>query len=166
MAKAMDMAPLVSPKVVDVATPNFNSRRGQKIRLIVLHCDASPDSAATRAWIQSPASQVSYHIEIERDGTLVRYVADENRAWAVGVSDWRGITDVNSISLSASFANRNDGKERLTDVQLAVMHEVITDWRTRYPTIEAIDTHAALARPIGRKTDPIGAPNFRLADFQ
>lgn len=148
-----------------VSTPNFNSRRGFAIRLIVLHCDASPDEAATRAWIQNPASKVSYHVEVEREGTVVRYVPDAMRAWAVGVSAWRGETDLNSLSLSASFANRNDHTEPLTGIQMATMQEIVAAWRVKFPTIEAVDTHAAVARPVGRKTDPIGAPNFRLEDY-
>ena len=148
-----------------VTTPNFGSRRGKAIRLIVLHNDASPDEHATRAWIQNPASNVSYHLEVERDGTVIRYVPDSMRAWAVGVAEWRGATDVNSISLSASFANRNDHRELLTDIQIATMQAIVSRWRQLYPTIEAVDTHAAVARPMGRKVDPIGAPNFVLADY-
>lgn len=151
---------------VPVHTPNYNSRNGRPIRLIVLHCDASPDSKATREWIQNPASKVSYHVEIERDGTVVRYVPDELSAWAVGVAAWNGARDVNSISLSASFANRNDGHEPITEIQFTRMHELIAYWRALHPTIEAIDTHAALALPAGRKTDPLQAPNFRLEEFQ
>lgn len=149
-----------------VPTPNFNGRGGKAIRLIVLHADASPDSASTRAWIQNPASKVSYHVEVERDGTVVRYVDDAHRAWAVGVSSWKGIADVNSLSLSASFANRNDGKELLAPIQISTVRALIAYWRARYPSIEAIDTHAALALPAGRKTDPTGAPNFKLEDYQ
>ena len=148
-----------------VTTPNFGSRRGKAIRLIVLHNDASPDEHATRSWIQSPASKVSYHLEVERDGTVIRYVPDSMRAWAVGVAEWRGETDLNSISLSASFANRNDHKELLTPIQITTMQEIVAAWRAKYPSIEAVDTHAAVARPIGRKVDPIGAPNFRLEDY-
>lgn len=150
---------------VPVHTPNFNSRNGKPIRLIVLHSDASPSSASTRSWIQNPASKVSYHLEVERDGTVVRYVADADRAWAVGVGEWRGMRDLNSISLSASFANRNDGRESLTPVQIATMREIVLRWRAEYPTIEDVQTHTAVARPVGRKNDPDRAPNFRLSDF-
>ena len=148
-----------------VYTPNFGGRRGKSIRVIIIHCDASPDENATRAWIQNSASKVSYLLEVERDGTVIRYVPDEMRAWAVGVSEWRGETDLNSISLSASFANRNDHHELLTPIQIATMQDIVTAWRGKYPTIEAVDTHAAVARPLGRKVDPIGAPNFDLADY-
>jgi N-acetyl-anhydromuramyl-L-alanine amidase AmpD len=148
-----------------IHTPNFGSRKGKPIRLIVLHCDASPSESATRSWIQSPASKVSYHLEVERDGTVIRYVPDSMRAWAVGVGVWNGVTDLNSISLSASFANRNDKKEALTPIQITTMQEIVRVWRAKYPTIEAVTTHAEVARPVGRKTDPIWARNFQLSDY-
>lgn len=150
---------------VSVHTPNFNSRNEKPIRVIVLHADASPDEHATRSWIQNPMSKVSYHLEIERDGTVIRYVPDSQRAWAVGVSLWRDLTDVNSSSLSASFANRNDGKELLTPAQITTMQAVVSQWRTLYPTIEEVTTHAVVARPVGRKNDPERVPNFRLEDY-
>ena len=151
---------------VPVHTPNFNSRNGKPIRVVVLHADASPDEHATRSWIQSPVSKVSYHLEVERDGTVIRYVQDSQRAWAVGVSLWKNLTDVNSYSLSASFANRNDGKEFLTPVQITTMQAVVAKWKKLYPTIEEVTTHTIVARPVGRKNDPEQAPNFKLSDFQ
>lgn len=150
---------------VKVKTPNFNSRRGHPIRLIVLHCDASPDSASTRSWIQNPKSKVSYHLEVERDGTVVRYVDDEARAWAVGVGTWKGMTDLNTISLSASFANRNDKKELLTPIQTSTMKAIVAMWKAKFQTIEEVVTHAAVARPVGRKNDPDQAPNFKLEEY-
>jgi len=154
---------LINP--IRVTTPNFNSRHGHTIRLIVLHCDASPSSEATRSWIQSPKSKVSYHLEVERDGTVVRYVNDEDRAWAVGVGIWKQYTDLNTISLSASFANKNDKKEPLTEIQITTMKEIVTEWKQKYPTIEAVVTHASVATPKGRKTDPDYAPNFKIEDY-
>lgn len=151
---------------VPVHTPNFNSRNGKPIRLIVLHCDASPDEHATRSWIQSPKSKVSYHLEVERDGTVIRYVPDSQRAWAVGVSLWRDLTDVNSYSLSASFANRNDRREFLTPVQITTMQAVVARWKKLYPTIEQVTTHTVVARPVGRKNDPEQAPNFHIEDYR
>ena len=159
---------------VFVRTPNFNSRKGELPRLIVLHSDASPNSRATRGWIQNPASKVSYHLEIERDGTVVRYVDDADRAWAVGISYWRGEHDLNSISLSASFANRNDRRldadppvpgEPLRPVQIATMHEIVAMWRAKY-AIEDVVMHADVARPAGRKSDPRACPNFDIEAYR
>ncbi len=115
-------------------------------------------------------SKVSYHLDVHRDGKVTRFVPDKRRAWAVGVGEWTDISgkiwrNLNSISLSASFANKNDKKEHLTEIQIATMKEIVLMWRAEHPTIQGIVTHAEVARPVGRKMDPIGAPNFRLQDY-
>lgn len=141
-----------------------SGRNGAVIRLIVLHCDASPSEKATLNWFNDPTSEVSYHVLIGRDGTLYRIVPDVRKAWAVGKSVWRGRQWCNGFSLSASFANRNDKKEKLTDIQITRMKELIAYWRKAHPTIEDIQTHASVSP--GRKFDPIYAPNFNLADYK
>lgn len=150
--------------LVPCATPNFDARPpGSPILLIVLHADASPAFSATRSWIASEKSQVSYHVEVDRDGTGYRFVEDTERAWAVGKSEWKQFRGLNRISLSAAFANRNDGKEPLTPLQIAWMVRMIAHWRARHPLIESVVTHAMVSP--GRKFDPIRAPNFRLEQF-
>ncbi len=144
-------------------TPNHSARKG-RIRLIVLHCDASPRESSTLNWLANPVSKASYHALIHRDGWVTRLVPDERKAWHAGRSEWNGIRDVNDISLGLSFSNRNDGQERLTDAQLDIAKAVVQYWRGRYD-IEAVVTHTMVARPVGRKTDPERAPNFRLEDY-
>lgn len=144
-------------------TPNHSARKG-RIQLIVLHCDASPRESSTINWLANPVSKASYHALIHRDGWVTRMVPDERKAWHAGRSEWNGIRDVNDISLGLSFSNRNDGQERLTDAQLDIAKAVVQYWRSRYD-IEAVVTHTMVARPVGRKTDPERAPNFRLEDY-
>lgn len=145
-------------------SPNHNARSAP-IRVVVLHNDASPKESATLSWVCAPESKVSYHVLVARDGTLYRLVPDDRRAWAVGVSVWKGVRDVNSVSLNLAFSNRNDHHEPLTDAQLAAARAVIAEWRARWPAIEEVTTHAIVARPVGRKHDPEAAPNFRLEDL-
>ena len=149
--------------MIDRPSPNHNGRSAP-IRCIVLHNDASPKENATLDWCASPESKVSYHVLIGRDGTAYRLVPDERRAWAVGKAAWRGVTDVNSVSLSVAFSNRNNGTEPLTDAQIAGAKAVIAAWKAKWP-IEDVTTHKIVARPVGRKHDPEAAPNFSLAEF-
>jgi N-acetylmuramoyl-L-alanine amidase len=142
-------------------SPHHNARTGP-IRLIVLHADASPSEASTLAWFVDPASKVSYHILIGRQGTVYRIVEESRRAWHAGKSEWPGMRDVNGSSLGLSFANRHDGKEALTPIQMTVARDIIADWKARYP-IEAVTTHAAVSP--GRKTDPLHSVGFNLADY-
>lgn len=144
-----------------ILSPNHNDRKS-RIRLIVLHCDASPSEQATLSWLANPASKVSYHALIHRDGWVSRIIPDDRRAWHAGVSRWRDITDVNSASLGLAFANRHDGKEPLTSAQLDIAQAVVQYWRQRYD-IDAVVGHRDVAP--SRKTDPYLAPNFRLEDY-
>lgn len=153
----------MSAAMIDRPSPNQNARRGP-IRCVVLHNDASPREESTLSWCASPKSQVSYHVLVGRDGTCYRMVPDTRRAWAVGKSAWRGATDVNGISLSLAFSNRNDGTEPLTPAQIAAAKQVIAEWRAKW-AIEEVTTHKIVARPVGRKHDPEAAPNFSLAEF-
>ncbi len=150
--------------MIDRPSPNHNARL-HPIRLVVLHNDGSPNERATLSWCASQKSQVSYHVLVGRDGTCYRLVPDTRRAWAVGVSAWQGVTDVNGVSLSLAFSNRNDGKEPLTEAQMVAAKQVIADWKATWQ-VEDVTTHKIVARPVGRKHDPEAAPNFRLEDFR
>lgn len=146
-------------------SPNHSARPNQaKPRLIILHATGPGSTRGILEWCTNPASKVSYHGLIAPDGTYYNLVNPERAAWHAGVSEWNGIKAVNSISLGLSFVNPNDGKIPLTPQQISVAKGVIQYWRQNYP-IEAVTTHAAVALPKGRKTDPELVPNFRLSDF-
>ncbi|MCL4534383.1 MAG: N-acetylmuramoyl-L-alanine amidase [Bacteroidetes bacterium] len=75
--------------------PNQDDRpEGAGIRAIVLHCTdgrrgLTPDEQlrATLSWFRDPASEVSVHYVIARDGQVVACVPDERRAWHAGIVD-------------------------------------------------------------------------------
>ncbi len=167
--------------MIEVArlSPNQDARPAA-VRVIVIHSDASPNEKATLGWIENPDSKVSYHILIGRKGTKYRCVPDTRRAWAVGYSAWRGARNINGISLSVAFANRNDGTEPLTPEQIASCKEVIAHWRNIWH-IEDVTTHKIVSRwkdgkelrlnphtgkMERRKHDPESAPNFDLDMFK
>ncbi len=152
-------------QIIRELSPNQSARpAGAIIRCVVLHATVSPKSSGTRSWIGSTKSAVSYHDDIDRDGTVFRFVELERKAWACGISSWRGIQNVNGFSISLAFENLNNGKELLTPEQIVTGHEMVREYRRLFPTIEEVTTHAVISP--GRKFDPIKAPNFNLADFQ
>lgn len=143
-------------------SPNHGPRT-KPIRLIVLHATAGKTDAGDIGWMQRDISGVSYHVCIGRDGTRYTLVDDKRRAWHAGLSKWKGITDVNSISLGLAWCNRHDGTEPLTPAQIAEARKVIAEWRALHPTIEAIVTHKEIAP--GRKSDPHKIPNFVRSEW-
>jgi AmpD protein len=92
-------------------------------------------------------------------------VDTDKRAWHAGVSSFEGRGNVNDFSIGLSFGNDNEG-EAVTDVQYAVGAALVAGYMRRYPaiTIERITTHAIVALPAGRKTDP--AQPFDLNRFR
>lgn len=159
--------------MTDAPSPNHNAR-SHPIRCIVLHADGSPKESATLSWVATPDSKVSYHVLIARDGTAYRIVPDDRRAYAVGYAAWKGVRDVNSVSLSLAFSNRDDGKELLTTAQMIAAQAVIAEWKHKW-AIEDVTTHKIVSRWKNgkeldanghrRKVDPEMAPNFILEAF-
>ena len=145
-------------------SPHHSPRTSRPIRCIVLHADAGSSEHSTLAWLADPSSDVSYHVLIGRRGTAYRCVDDERAAWHAGKAEYQGESKVNSISLGIAFANRNDGEEPYTAEQLDAARVIVADWCRRYGLHPAaITTHAVVARPAGRKTDPV---RFDLEAFR
>lgn len=69
------------PKMSWTASPNYSSRGGQKVRLIVVHdCEGSAPGAVS--WFARPVSEVSAHIVLNEDGlAATQMVLFGNKAW-------------------------------------------------------------------------------------
>lgn len=144
------------------SSPHQSSRGATVVDAIVLHCDAADNAQASISWIVSPESKVSYHVLVDRNGDCYQFVPIAKRAWHAGVSEFQGRKNVNDFSIGLSFANKNDGKEKYTDAQIASAVTLCREWMGVFPKItrDRITTHAIVAP--GRKTDPVG---FDLAAF-
>lgn len=86
-------------------SPNHDDRRGQTVSMLVLHYTGMETGAAAVDWLANPASKVSAHYTIDEDGTVYIQVPEDRRAWHAGVSSWRGVTDVNSVSIGIELVN-------------------------------------------------------------
>ena len=63
----------------------------------------SADAALNR--LTDPEAKVSSHYMVTEDGTVIRLVGEDRRAWHAGKSYWRGITDVNAASVGIEIVN-------------------------------------------------------------
>lgn len=141
------------------SSPNHNPRPAgvRGIECVVLHAtEDDGNEAAAEDWMRNPASQVSAHLHIRRDGTTVRLVPDARRAWHAGTSRWRGRVGVNAFSLGWELANRNDGREPYTEAQYAVLAVLGAHYARQGLPLDAFVSHAEVALPPGRKSDPAG----------
>jgi hypothetical protein len=72
---------LALPPIKFTPSPNFSSRGGQKVRLIVAH-DCEGNYAGSIAWFAMAQSRVSAHLVLKEDGSeATQMVAWANKAW-------------------------------------------------------------------------------------
>jgi hypothetical protein len=72
---------VVLPKLVQVASPNFSDRHGERIRLVVVH-DTEGSYEGAVAWFAQKASQVSAHFVMREDGgEVTQMVPLAAKAW-------------------------------------------------------------------------------------
>lgn len=151
----------------ELPSPNHGDRPSgvRGITLCVIHATADQgNERGSEEWLTSPTSKVSCHLFIRRDGSVVRMVPDEQRAWHAGKSAWLGRKNVNDFSLGWELANRNDGRETYTEAQYASVVALAAHYIKQGLQLADFVSHAAVALPVGRKTDPAGFDwiRFRL----
>ena len=145
-------------------SPNQKARpTGVKPSLIILHASAGKSDAGDLSWICSPASRVSYHYLIGRDGTVYELVPPERMAYHAGESEWKGRKFCNQYSIGVSWCNRHDGAEPLTAKQIQAGRALL-DWLAqKYHSVAEIVTHKDVAPT--RKSDPEKIPNWHKPDW-
>jgi len=129
-------------------SPNFDERRPG---FVILHHTSSDTAARAIRILTDPASRVSAHYVIGRDGRLVQLVEERLRAWHAGDSRWGGNADVNSSSIGIELDNT--GAEPFPEPQITALLALLSGLRERYriPAANVIG-HGDVAP--GRKVDP------------
>jgi N-acetylmuramoyl-L-alanine amidase/Papain family cysteine protease len=74
-----------------IESPNFNSRNGTKIDMVVMHFTDGPTAQGAINRFLNPASQVSAHYIIDRNGDIYQMVRDSDRAWHAKAANSRSI---------------------------------------------------------------------------
>ena len=153
-----------------VDSPNCDDRpAGQGPELLVVHGISLPPGEFGGPWIEAlftnrlPADghayfaglaglQVSAHLLVRRDGTLVQFVPFHRRAWHAGASQWRGRERCNDYSIGVEL----EGTDALpyTRIQYQVLARVAAALCRAYPglAVDAVVGHSDVAP--GRKSDP------------
>jgi N-acetylmuramoyl-L-alanine amidase len=152
------------PGVTFIPSPNQNARPpGATVTAVVVHATVGPTLQENVNWFLTPRSQVSAHYLVDKDGSIVQMVEDTARAWHAGVSELEGVRGVNDFSVGIEIVNRNDGLDPYTDAQYASVAAIIRHLREQYAIPDSrIVSHEAVARPVGRKSDPKGFDFGRL----
>ncbi len=141
-----------------VPSPNCDERPpGSTINCIVLHSTVEATTEGTMGIFLDPAKKVSAHFVVGKDGRVVQMVPIEKRAWHAGASVLDGVGRVNDYSFGIEMVNLNDGRDPYPQAQLDAVAGLIRFIRCRYPIPDdRIVSHAQIALPAGRKSDPAG----------
>jgi len=140
--------------IIEAPSPNFNARRGPP-DMLVLHYTGMLTAAEAIARLQDPAAEVSAHYVVDDDGTVLRLVPEERRAWHAGRGVWQGETDCNAASIGIEIVNPGHefGYRDFPEAQVAAVIDLVADIRTRWSIPDArIIAHSDLAPD--RKEDP------------
>ena len=141
-------------KFIDAPSPNFDERSAP-ITMIVLHYTGMRDAESAIARLRDPEAKVSSHYVIAEDGTALRLVDDEKRAWHAGKSHWRDVQDVNSVSLGIEIVNPGHefGYRPFPEEQVDVVVRLVAELKDRYEITRGnIVGHSDIAP--ARKRDP------------
>ena len=143
--------------MIDAPSPNHSRRPdGTVIDTVVLHATVLESAAQVCEHFSKLDPGVSAHYTIDRDGTVYQHVDESEKAFHAGVSGMPdGRTGVNEFSIGIELVNRNDGIDPYPRAQLDALQELLKDIRSRHP-IRFVVSHAEIARPMGRKSDPKG----------
>jgi len=98
-----------------------------------------------------PASKVSYHCIVAKDGRRTVLADPDERTWHAGVSSWRGKRDLNSWGIGAAFEG-DTNKRELGEAEMASMAEYLVPLMKRYGLTLADVTDHRTVSP-GRKDD-------------
>jgi len=93
-------------------------------RAIVMHATVG-EAIPSLNWLANPASEVSVHYLVDRDGTVYQMVSEDLRAWHAGPSYYNGINDWNSFSVGIEMVNRNDGVDPYSPALMASVKNLV-----------------------------------------
>lgn len=146
-------------------SPNSRARRAPAVTAVVIHDTGSRDAESAIGWLLNPASGVSAHYVVGRDGAVYNLVPEMACAFHAGASELHGVPNVNEYSIGIEVVDADDrGGDPYPEPQLAALAELVAACCLKYGIrLNRVVGHADVATPRGRKVDP--GPDFPWADF-
>ena len=156
-------------KITRLPSPNFSSRDGQEVDLIVIHAISLPPGEFGTGYVldlflnrldltihpyfkRLEGLHVSAHYFIDREGETIELVDPDLLAWHAGESSLEGREGCNSFSIGIELEGAP--AHPFTEGQYRALEELCLLLMERYPSItpERIVGHSDIAP--GRKEDP------------
>ena len=139
---------------IDAPSPNFDERTAP-ISMIVLHYTGMQDGPSAIARLRDPEAKVSSHYVVAEDGTVLRLVEEDKRAWHAGRSHWREWDGVNDVSVGIEIVNPGHefGYRPFPDEQIDAVIRLVSAIKDRYQITRGnVVGHSDVAP--ARKRDP------------
>ena len=149
-----------------VPSPNYNKRPDGEVSLLVIHNISLPPAEFDNHYIEQfftnqlnsdahpyfktlQGVEVSAHLLIKRNGSIIQFVPFDKRAWHAGESNFNSKENCNDLSIGIEL----EGTDNIeyTDKQYQILNETITTLKSHYPLTDIVG-HSDIAP--GRKTDP------------
>jgi N-acetylmuramoyl-L-alanine amidase len=126
--------------------------RGRKkpVTTVVYHATAGGNLSGAVSTLK--AKGFSYHVLIDKDGTVWKAVPYTRVAYHAGKSDGPEGKNVNDYSVGICFVNKNDGIDPLTPAQLQAARDYTLELKAVFPSLRWGCTHFGVSW--GRKVDP------------
>jgi len=156
-------------KIQKLPSPNFSSRKGEQVDMIIIHIASLPagefgtgyvldlflnrlDLVAHPSFKALEGLKVSAHYFIDRKGKVIELVDPDQMAWHAGVSSFEGREGCNPFSIGIELEGTPD--HRITERQYRLLQELCLLLMEHFPLItpERIVGHSDIAP--GRKVDP------------
>jgi N-acetyl-anhydromuramyl-L-alanine amidase AmpD len=131
-------------------TPNISAGRVIKPTHIIVH-HTSGAYAGSVSWCCDPASKVSYHCIIARNGKRTVLALPSQRTWHAGVSSWQGRKDANSFSVGLAWEGDTYSTPLSKDALLSAVEYLLPILRENNIPLANILRHADVSP--GRKND-------------
>ncbi|MBN1583152.1 MAG: N-acetylmuramoyl-L-alanine amidase, partial [Anaerolineae bacterium] len=147
-----------------IESPNFSERPpGTAIHLIVVGATKNDSLSSTTLEFQNPQALKSAHYAIDKDGKIVQYVAEANRAWHTAKSVWQEESNVNDFSIAIELVNLNDGQEAYPVSQRQALLDLCVSLASKY---DLPADHVVGRNEISQagETDPAGFDIDQLRD--
>ena len=143
-------------KIIQKKSPNFDKRpKGKKINSIIIHYTGMKNFDDAYKRLCDKNSKVSSHYLIGRDGKIINLVDEKNRAWHAGISHWKGIDNLNDISIGIELENPGHefGYISFSKKQMDVLIYLCEELKNKYDIKEDWVLRHSDISP-GRKLDP------------
>jgi len=137
-------------------SPNREARRnGREPDMLLLHYTGMESAESALDWLTRQESGVSCHYLIDEEGRIAQLVAESDRAWHAGQSQWADERDINSCSIGIEIHNPGHDFDYpdFPEAEMRAVEALCLDILSRHPIPPGrVLAHSDVAP--GRKRDP------------